>query len=140
MNFVAGKVVAADARGAKVSCDGGLSLAFDAVVEPLAEGARVTVGVRPEKLRIDDASAQVGFPANVRLTEYLGRETIVYADAGALATTGSDSGANVFTIQVSDIKPFAAGAAISVGFDNGSAYLFDAEGRTVTAPKSAAKS
>jgi len=140
MNFVAGKVVAADARGAKVSCDGGLSLAFDALVKPLSEGANVTVGVRPEKLRIDDASAQVRFPGNVRLTEYLGRETIVYADGGALATTGSDSGASVFTIQISDIKPFAAGAAISIGFDNGSAYLFDADGRTVSAPKPAAKS
>ncbi len=51
-------------------------MSFNALVEPLAQGATVTLGVRPEKLRIGDTAADVTFPARVRLTEYLGRETI----------------------------------------------------------------
>jgi multiple sugar transport system ATP-binding protein len=139
MNFVAGKVVTADGRSAKVACAGGLTVDFGTLAEPVQAGDAVTVGVRPEKLRIDDQPAALSFSAEVRLTEYLGRETIVYADAGDLVTTGSDSGTGAFTVQIGDIRPFTAGARITVGFDARDAYLFAADGRTVTPPKPSAK-
>ncbi|WP_431323582.1 ABC transporter ATP-binding protein [Rhizobium sp. YTU87027] len=139
MNFVAGKVAAADARSAKVVCAGGLTVDFEALIEPVSAGDAVTIGVRPEKLRIDDTTTGLTFSADVRLMEYLGRETIVYAEAGELVTTGSDSGTGVFTVQVGDIRPFTLGTRVSVGFDQRDAYLFAADGRSVTLPKSSAK-
>jgi len=139
MNFVTGKVVEADGRGARIACAGGLTVAFDDLTEPLAIGDAVTVGIRPEKLHLDDAAAAATFPAQVRLTEYLGRETIVYADAGALTATDSDSGTGAFTIQIGDIKPFQAGAPVSIGFDARDAYLFHPDGRTLTALKPVAR-
>ncbi len=139
MNFVAGKVEAADGRSAKIACAGGLIVNFDALGEPVKTGDAVTVGVRPEKLRIDGLPAPLSFSADVRLTEYLGRETIVYADAGNLVATGSDSGTGAFTVQIGDIRPFAPGARITVGFDPRDAYLFAPDGRTVTPPKPSAK-
>ena len=112
MNFVAGKVVEVAGHGARIASAGGLTVAFEGLSGPLAIGDTVTIGIRPEKLRIGDAAADVRFCAEVRLTEYLGRETIVYADAGDLTTTGSDSGTGVFTIQIGEIKPFHAGTPI----------------------------
>jgi len=139
MNFVAGKVKAADAHSAKVVCAGGLTVDFEALIEPVSAGDAVTIGVRPEKLRINDMTTALTFPADIRLTEYLGRETIVYAEAGELVTTGSDSGTGVFTVQIGDIRPFVLGTRVSVGFDQRDAYLFATDGRTASLPKPFAK-
>ena len=139
MNFVTGRV--ADIRGssATVTCAGGLEVAFEGLVGKLAVGEPVTIGIRPEKLRLDDPNAGTRFPAQVRLTEYLGRETIVYADAGDLVASGSDSGTGAFTIQIADIRPYQNGSAVSIGFDAGDAYLFATDGRTITSPKPVAR-
>jgi len=139
MNFVVGKVAEASGSSARITCAGGLDVAFDELVGKVAVGESVTVGIRPEKLRLDDPDAGMRFPAQVRLTEYLGRETIVYADAGELATSGSDSGTGAFTIQIADIKPYQSGSAVSIGFDARDAYLFAADGRTITSPKPVAR-
>ncbi|PIO98266.1 ABC transporter ATP-binding protein [Pleomorphomonas carboxyditropha] len=135
MNFVAGRVTSTNGGSASVTCGGDLKVDFDDLAETPAVGAAVTIGIRPEKLRIGDPDAGTSFPARVRLTEYLGRETIVYADAGDLATSGSDSGTGVFTIQIGDIQPFAPDAPVSVGFDANAAYLFAPDGRTLSAAK-----
>ncbi|WEX89609.1 ABC transporter ATP-binding protein [Sinorhizobium garamanticum] len=139
MNFVAGQVTEVSGSSARVVCAGGLDVGFEALVDKVSVGEIVTLGIRPERLRLDDAAAQIRFAGSVRLTEYLGRETIVYVDAGPLVTTGSDSGTNVFTVQIADIKPFNNGSAVSLGFDPADAYLFAADGRTITPPKAVAK-
>jgi len=135
MNFVTGKVTAVSGRRASVVCAGGPTVSFDDLAAAPSQGDTVTVGIRPEKLRIDDAASSVAFAGRVRLTEYLGRETIVYVDAGDLVTTGSDSGTGVFTAQIGDIKPFQIGASVSIGLDPRDAYLFAADGRTISSPK-----
>ncbi|WEX78885.1 ABC transporter ATP-binding protein [Sinorhizobium numidicum] len=139
MNFVAGQVTEVSGSSARVVCAGGLKVAFEALVGKVSVGETVTLGIRPERLRLDDAAAQIRFAGSVRLTEYLGRETIVYADAGRLVTTGSDSGTNVFTVQIADIRPFHNGSAVSLGFDPADAYLFAADGTTITPRKAVAK-
>ncbi len=139
MNFVAGEVTSTSGKSASVTCGDNLKVDFDDLVETPAIGAAVTVGIRPEKLRIGDHGTGTRFPARVRLTEYLGRETIVYADAGALATSGSDSGTGVFTIQIGDIQPFMPDAPVSIGFDTDAAYLFATDGKTLSAAKPVTK-
>ncbi|MBO9101217.1 ABC transporter ATP-binding protein [Rhizobium sp. VS19-DR104.2] len=138
INFLAGKVSASAARSATVTCAGGLIVSFDRLAVPVKTGDSVTIGIRPEKLRLDEPSS-LSFAASVRLTEYLGRETVVYAEAGDLVTVGSDSGTAAFTIQMGAIKPFAIGQQITVGFDPEDAYLFTTDGITATAPKPSAK-
>jgi multiple sugar transport system ATP-binding protein len=139
MNFVAGEVIETKGSSARIACPGGLEVTFATLGGNVRPTDAVTVGVRPERLRFDDPSAQIRFPGSVRLTEYLGRETIVYIDAGQLLTTGSDSGTNVFTVQIGDIRPLPTGSTVSVGFDPADAYLFSADGRTITPPKAVAK-
>ncbi|APG87600.1 various polyols ABC transporter, ATP-binding component (plasmid) [Sinorhizobium americanum CCGM7] len=135
MNFVAGKVVETSGRSARIACAGGLGVTFDELAQPATRGDTVTIGIRPEKLRIDGTGSDFKFAGQVRLTEYLGRETIVYVDAGDLVTTGSDSGTGVFTVQIGDIRPFHTAASVSIGFDARDAYLFTAEGSTISSPK-----
>jgi multiple sugar transport system ATP-binding protein len=139
MNFLAGRISQASGSSAKVACAGGFEVAFEGLVGKWAVGEAVTVGIRPERLRLDDPNAATRFPAHVRLTEYLGRETIIYADAGELVTSGSDSGTGAFTVQIADIKPYQGGSAVSIGFDARDAYLFTADGRTITPPKPVAR-
>jgi len=135
MNFVTGTVAEVSGRGARVACADGLTVSFDDLTVPAAKGDTVTVGIRPEKLTIDQVGCAVTFGGQVRLTEYLGRETVVYIDAGDLVTTGSDSGTGVFTAQIGDIRPFQTAASVSIGFDARDAYLFAADGRTISSPK-----
>ncbi|AWI61454.1 ABC transporter ATP-binding protein [Sinorhizobium fredii] len=135
MNFVTGKVVEAQGHSARVACAGGLGVTFDDLAEPAMKRDTVTVGIRPERLRIDEAGSAFTFGGQVRLTEYLGRETIIYVDAGDLVTTGSDSGTGVFTVQIGDIRPFQTASSVSIGFDARDAYLFTADGRTISSPK-----
>ncbi|WP_074073040.1 ABC transporter ATP-binding protein [Rhizobium gallicum] len=137
MNFVTGKVVEIQGRSARIACASGLGVAFDDLAEPAAVGDVVTVGIRPESLRIDGEGSAFTFRGRVRFTEYLGRETIVYLDAGDLVTTGSDSGTGVFTAQIGEIRPFPTNASVSIGFDPGHAYLFAADGRTISSAKPA---
>jgi len=139
MNFVTGTVARVSGFGASVVCAGGLTVAFDDLAVPATKGDTVTVGVRPEKLSIDQPGSACMFGGQVRLTEYLGRETIVYADAGDLVTAGSDSGTGAFTAQIGDIRPFQIGALVSIGFDARDAYLFANDGRTISSPKPIAR-
>ncbi|MBS1165010.1 MAG: various polyols transporter, ATP-binding component [Proteobacteria bacterium] len=139
MNFVTGKVTSANGRSASVTCGDGLTIDFHNLIETPAAGATVTVGIRPEKLHVGDRVATTSFPARVRLTEYLGRETIVYADAAPLVTSGSDSGTGVFTVQIGDIQPFMPDAPVTIGFDSDAAYLFASDGKTLSAAKPVTK-
>ncbi|OAP44541.1 ABC transporter ATP-binding protein [Sinorhizobium glycinis] len=139
MNFVAGEVIAANGSSARIVCSGGLEVTFETLTTQVGVGETVTLGIRPERLRLGDAAAQIRIAGNVRLTEYLGRETIVYVDAGPLVTTGSDSGTSVFTVQIADVRPFDNGSAVSLGFDPADAYLFASDGRTITPSKPVAK-
>ena len=62
--------------------------------------------------------------------------TVLYVDAGALKTTGSDTGTANVTLILGEVAPPADGSRIRFGFDPAEAFLFGADGRTVTAPKS----
>ncbi len=139
MNFVAGEVASTNGRSASIMCGGNLRVDFDDLTRTPTVGDRVTLGIRPERLRIGDPSAGTSFAARVRLTEYLGRETIIYADAGSLATSGSDSGTGVFTVQIGDIEPFIPDTPVSIGFDADAAYLFASDGKTLSAAKPVTK-
>ena len=135
MNFFAGQVVRASMGHVTVQCP--LVESFEVQVVDgagLAVGDGVTIGVRPEALVIDRDG---GFPAKVHLVEHLGRETILYADAGALQTIGSDTGTANLTVHLPDVTQFAKGDPVRLRFDPADAYLFGGAGQaTLSVPKS----
>ncbi|MCB1357927.1 MAG: sn-glycerol-3-phosphate ABC transporter ATP-binding protein UgpC [Maritimibacter sp.] len=135
MNFVSGTVTALGA-GAIVEVAGLPPVELPLLIEGqgLSAGDSVMLGIRPEHLRIGEGA--VSAEGEVRLSEELGRETVLYVDAGALKTTGSDTGTANVTLILGEVAPPADGSRIRFGFDPAEAFLFGADGRTVTAPKS----
>lgn len=137
MNFVEGHVIALGA-GATLEVPGLPPVTIPALQPDhgLTVGDAVTLGIRPEHLKTNPGGTVVIAEATIRLAEQLGRETVLYADAGALRTTGSDTGTDNVTLLLDEGAPPADGSTIRFGFDPAYAYLFRSDGRTVSAPKS----
>ncbi|MDE1997215.1 MAG: ABC transporter ATP-binding protein [Rhizobiaceae bacterium] len=138
MNFF--PVVADDVSGNKVAVSApGLApviveLASGATVE---KGATLTLGIRPESIHVaEDASTDAAITGRVRLVEHLGRETILYVDAGPLQCVSSESGTGNITVQVGHVAGIAADASINLRVDPREVYLSSqGEERTITARK-----
>lgn len=135
MNFFEGKVVAVNGASATIAIEGLPQTTFDNLtVGSLAVGDAITLGIRPERL-LQGTTSGVSFEGRVRLVEHLGRETVLYADASPLKTTGSDTGTQNVTVQIADIVPLNAENAIQISFDMADAYLFGPDGQTLTPSK-----
>ncbi|MGH3665869.1 MAG: ABC transporter ATP-binding protein [Egibacteraceae bacterium] len=78
MNFVTASVVAGTGQ-VQLRGDGFSALGPPALAE--RDGSTVTVGVRPEDWEL--TTPDHGFPADVRIVETLGSESLVYVDAGS---------------------------------------------------------
>lgn len=135
MNFFEGTVADISGHTVTTAIEGlpPVSLVI-ADAQALSAGDKITLGVRPEKL-VTHGKASVTVPARVRLVEHLGRETVFYANASPLKTSGSDTGTENVTVQVPQIVPFSSDAAVTIGFEIADVYLFGPDGRTLTAPK-----
>jgi multiple sugar transport system ATP-binding protein len=135
MNFFQGTVASISGSAVTTAINGLPPISLDIPqAQALSVGDRITLGVRPEKL-VTESGAAVTFNTRVRLVEHLGRETVFYADASPLKTSGSDTGTENITVQVPQIVPFSSDAAVTVGFDIADVYLFGPDGQTLTAPK-----
>ncbi|MBC2775193.1 sn-glycerol-3-phosphate ABC transporter ATP-binding protein UgpC [Rhizobium sp. AQ_MP] len=135
MNFFEGTVADISGHTVTTAIEGlpPVSLVI-ADAQALSAGDKITLGVRPEKL-VTHGKASVTVPARVRLVEHLGRETVFYANASPLKTSGSDTRTENVTVQVPQIVPFSSDAAVTIGFEIADVYLFGPDGRTLTAPK-----
>ncbi|MES2435771.1 MAG: ABC transporter ATP-binding protein [Pseudomonadota bacterium] len=131
MNFVAATVQSATADNATVTAPGLAALTLPA--QGASAGDSVTVGLRPEHIRLAGGAASL--PATVRLAEHLGRDTVIYADAGALRSTASEGGNGTFTVQLGHSLPINTGDAVTLGFDPVDAYLFAADGTRLSPPR-----
>lgn len=79
MNFLEGQIDAGERRF--VNHEISLSLETLALSQ-LQEGQRVTLGVRPEAVRVSPQQFEGGIPASVYVTEALGNETFVFLNLG----------------------------------------------------------
>ncbi len=95
---------------------GGNAVPLDGL-EEIPDGP-VTLGVRPEAVRLDGVAA--GHPARVTLVEPLGKETLVYLDYGSerLLIAVANPG---FRVE--------EGASVEFEVRGGRLYVFDPEGR-----------
>ena len=120
MNFLDGRITAADNDGTTINLDCGLSVPLgDVDVGPA--GTCATLGIRPEHITVStDAETTTGRArAHVQVVEHLGPQTIIYAnlqDGTALS---------IIDDETADQRP---GDVITIGFPNGAAYLFDESG------------
>ena len=82
----------------------------------------MTLGVRPEHLRIETRDAvEGGIPATVSLVEYLGDTTIVYVQA--------DGVPEMVSVKCRADEPAPGhGARVWLAFEPAHGHLFDADG------------
>ncbi|WP_112723722.1 ABC transporter ATP-binding protein [Rhizobium mayense] len=140
INFVNAKLVSLNDGIAEVALEGGGTTVHIPVADvgDLKAQASLTLGIRPESLKMGAPSEDtaISFDGKVGLVEQLGRETILYVDAGPLATIGSESGTRNFTVQLGNAAGFSAGEQIKLSASTSSLYLFGPDGRTLSRPKS----
>jgi len=133
MNFVAAIVTAVSGRDISVSVADVPPLALkiaDGAEVPQA-GDPVTVGIRPEGF---SNGGDWTFPARVAVFESLGRETMLYADAGAFRTYESESQEGYFAVHRSSQVVVEPGAPINLSISRDAIYLFDRNGRILRYP------
>jgi len=140
MNFFAGKV--AGVAGGRVSVtatglDGALDLDLAPDVPPPAAGDDITLGIRPESFSEADR-ADWTIPAKVAVIESLGRETLLYVDAGAVQTVDSETQESLFAVHRSSQIVARPGDAIDLGVPRDAVFLFDRTGRTIRFPATSA--
>ncbi|MBX5195132.1 sn-glycerol-3-phosphate ABC transporter ATP-binding protein UgpC [Rhizobium sp. NZLR10] len=138
MNFLGVTVDDLSGRNVTVSAPGLVPVTVElAQATALSKGTSLTLGVRPETISmVADASQGGAIEGQVRLVEHLGRETILYVDAGNMRTIASESGTGNITVQLSYVAPFAAEQKVALKLDASELYLFSSEGgRTISARK-----
>ncbi|MBY5661477.1 ABC transporter ATP-binding protein [Rhizobium leguminosarum] len=138
MNFLGVSLDEVSGRNVTVSAPGLVPVTVElAEATVLAKGTSLTLGVRPENISMVADGAQGGaINGQVRLVEHLGRETILYVDAGNLRTIASESGTGNITVQLSYVAPFAADQNVALKLDANELYLFSHDGgRTISARK-----
>ena len=120
MNFIR---VSAERAGPQLTVDlpGGVGLTLDVAGSPAATRQPAMLGVRPEHLKIDEASS-VSLEGKVRLAEYLGSETMFYltlADGTEL------------TVKADGLMKSKIGSSLKVGIPAAACHLFDDAGEAI---------
>ncbi|MFT3974089.1 MAG: sn-glycerol-3-phosphate ABC transporter ATP-binding protein UgpC [Amaricoccus sp.] len=118
MNFLDATVEACDATGVDVRFAGGQSVRVPAVGNALAPGERVTLGIRPEALRLADGPLR----GEVRIVEQLGSLTILHVEIAPGV---------VLVVQAEGGSPVAIHAAVGLAFDPAACHLFNADGKAL---------
>jgi multiple sugar transport system ATP-binding protein len=113
--------------------DGQASLKLEPVANPPEAGDEVLLGVRPESFGTggDDWSIE----AKVAVVESLGRETMVYADAGALRAFDSESHEGYVAVHRANQLAARYGDPIRFSIPKAAVFLFDRAGATLSFPQ-----
>ncbi len=112
MNFLAGKIAA---DGAGIKLHDGLTMAAADDAMSAMPGREVTLGVRPEHLRLT-ASPEGAMPMTVDLVEALGADTLVYGQVGQ----------DQIVSRLPHDAPVKLGDRINLSFAATDIHLFDA--------------
>ncbi|KAA0697584.1 ABC transporter ATP-binding protein [Neorhizobium sp. P12A] len=119
MNFLKGELVERDGKVAFATDGVTFSLDGYSASEPLAAGRKVTLGVRPEHIKVNEdlgASAEV-HDAVVDIEEPMGADNLIW-----LKHAG-----HTMSVRINGARRFQVGTPVKLGFDMTLASLFDAE-------------
>ena len=117
MNFLAGTIEAVEDGGATVRLRNGAVLRTAVATAGAGPGDPVTLGIRPEDLRIGDEALR----AKVTLVEWLGNICFAYLD--------SDAVDEPLIVQLPAGSDLQEGETVSLGAAAEACHLFDATGR-----------
>jgi ABC-type sugar transport system ATPase subunit len=117
MNFITAGVAASNG-GLMLPLAGEAGLSFGPGELAAKPSEELTLGVRPQHIRLSEADGQA-IPAAVRLVEALGSETIVHTD--------TEDGRRLLVV-LSGQHRIAAGEKVGLSFDKKDAHLFGADG------------
>jgi multiple sugar transport system ATP-binding protein len=122
MNFVDGEVARIDGQDVHVRVGADTQvIARSADAAALTPGAAVTLGLRPEHLRLGSA-ADAAIGGEVIAVEQLGSEAYVYVDG---------PGDEPLVLRCDDVAAVSVGASVQVGVPADAGYLFDADGQAL---------
>jgi multiple sugar transport system ATP-binding protein len=119
MNFLAAKVAGLDGTGVAVDLPGGARIVVPVGAGTVGTGDAVTLGLRPETLRLDEQGPLGG---TVRLVERLGGLTLIHVDL-------DQDGPVVVQIEGSDGT--VAHQRVRLGVDPDASHLFDGDGKAM---------
>jgi multiple sugar transport system ATP-binding protein len=132
MNFLKASLVGEEGAIATVRLMGGALAEVAADAGSAAVGAKVTLGVRPEHLRLLPAEGRAtgedkpGIPGAVALVEYLGDVTLAYVQVEGVPELVA------VKCHSAALAP-PAGTRVLLAFDPAQAYLFGADGAAMPA-------
>jgi multiple sugar transport system ATP-binding protein len=120
MNFLKAETRAGGGGKPRAIGASGLDLGIEEIT-PLRPAETVTVGIRPEHLRIVpvDGAALVG---EVQIAEHLGGETFVYV----LLPSGETA-----VVEIKGQAGVKAGERVGIGMETGATHIFAADGKVV---------
>ncbi|WP_180900775.1 ABC transporter ATP-binding protein [Martelella soudanensis] len=121
MNFLPASVIDAGEAGPKISLLDAEMLDLAITGARPASGAKVTLGVRPQHIRLATGE-QAGFEIAITLVEALGTETVVYGKAG--------NGERVMAVLAGQ-HGLKTGTTIRVTFDVADVHIFDESGQRI---------
>ena len=119
INFLKGTVESVDAGGVLVRFDSGETQRAAVEAAGLQRGAAVTVGVRPEHLKVEAAAA--GVAAKTMAVESLGDAAYLYAES-AVAPDG-------LIARIPPLDTYRTGEALHVHAQAEHCHLFDEHGQ-----------
>jgi len=134
MNFVPAQVQGVVGETATITAAGLPTFAMPGITGGLKAGDAVTLGLRAEHLSLSPSPVQI--PATVRMYEQLGRETVLFVDAGAVQSIESEGGSGALTLQMNQPMAVEIGQSLTLGFDPARAYLFAPDGSRCSARRS----
>ncbi|EWH02205.1 ABC transporter ATP-binding protein [Halomonas sp. BC04] len=121
MNFMPAELLEANETGCRILASGMAPLDLPQDADGLAKGARLTVGVRPEHLRLTEAQGENSF--EIVNVEYLGNEVYVYLDPKE---------GDTLLIQRSEAPThWSVGQCVALSPDPAHVHLFDGEDRAL---------
>ena len=121
MNFMRGEVSGGGGGSVEIRLDPGLSLSLPVEGDAPAKGEKVTMGVRPENVRVV-SPAEAMLTGEVQIAEHLGGETFVYATL--------PSGQSI-TVEIQGQAKVKAGERIGLAFGDADYHVFGANERVI---------
>jgi len=133
MNFLAARVVSCNEAETVLAIEGSDGrLVFGPL--PAAAGDAVTVGIRPESFA-EPGQGAIEISGTVAVVESLGRETLLYVDAGPVRAFDSESHEGYFAVHRGRQVAARHGDHVPLAIDPAQVFVFDRDGRTLRIPQ-----
>lgn len=121
INLFQGEVTDVTNGVASILLQGSSTIFVDTYGKTLPKG-KVTLGIRPEHIKLVASGAQNSIMGKVTLSEHLGGETMLYVETGALAQC---------VVKADGLARQKIGETVTIALPSNVCHLFDAEGRAL---------